>query len=236
MFFFKKKYNLCDSGLLDGYTEWHCHILPNVDDGVKEMSESLAIIKELEEHGAKEIWFTPHVMEDVPNTPENLRKRFEELKANYSGSLQLHLAAENMLDNLYDERLENNQVMPISNSRDHLLVETSYFTPPSDLEEKLERTRAKGYFPILAHPERYVYMDRKDYDRLHEAGVKMQLNIYSLFGMYDSAATQKARELLKKGYYNIFGSDTHRLRQFHYALKTKALTSKDIDMICDLSL
>lgn len=222
--------------MLQGYTEWHCHVLPGVDDGVKEMDESLAILIELEAKGAKCIWFTPHVMEDVPNSPTELRKRFEELKAQYKGSLELNLAAENMLDNLFDERLEANEVLPIGKTGNHLLVETSYFTPPSDLNDKLQRTQSKGYFPLLAHPERYVYMDMDDYDRLHNAGVKMQLNIYSLFGMYGPEAAAKARDLLKKGYYNVFGSDTHRLRQLQYAMHTKGITARDIEMIQSLSL
>lgn len=234
--FSKKKYTLADSGLLEGYVEWHCHVLPGVDDGVQKMEESLLILEELEHQGAQKIYFTPHVMEDVPNTPDSLRARFEELKAAYKGNLDLNLAAENMLDNLFDGRLEAGEVLPIGEHRDHLLVETSYFTPPTDLEQKLQRTFSKGFFPLLAHPERYVYMDYDDYDRLHEMGVKMQLNIYSLFGMYGPEAAAKARDLLKDGYYHVFGSDTHRLRQLQYALHHKGVTAKEIDMLHSLSL
>ena len=53
-----------------------------------------------------------------------------ELQATYSGPIKLHLASENMLDNLFEERLEKNDLLPLGESGDHLLVETSYFNPP----------------------------------------------------------------------------------------------------------
>ena len=57
------------------------------------------------------LWLTPHIMEDVPNTTEAIRARFEELKAVYGGGLQLHLAAEYMIDTLFEERLSNRDLL-----------------------------------------------------------------------------------------------------------------------------
>ena len=96
------------------------------------------------------------IMEDMPNTTTHLWKRYAELQAAYSGRIKLHLASENMLDNLFEERLEKNDLLPLGESGDHLLVETSYFSPPMGLNNILLRIKAKGYYPILAHPERYV--------------------------------------------------------------------------------
>lgn len=236
MLFRKKRYSLAQSGLLNGYTEWHCHVLPGVDDGVQTMEEALNILLTLEENGASNIWFTPHVMEELPNEAQDLNSRFLDLKKQYKGTMVLHLAAENMLDNLFDEHLEKGTALPLTQEGNHMLVETSYFTPPFDLDEKLQRTMSKGYFPILAHPERYSYMRMEDYDHLHRMGVKMQLNIFSLFNMYGPEAAMKARQLLKKGYYNIFGTDTHRLRQLDFALTHPGLTAREIDHIHELSL
>lgn len=50
---------LYEAGLYSGYTDWHSHILPGVDDGVKTMDESLAILNKYEEMGVKEVWLTP---------------------------------------------------------------------------------------------------------------------------------------------------------------------------------
>lgn len=119
---------------LIGFTDYHSHILPGVDDGVQTMDESLEILRLYEEQGIKSVWLTPHIMEDIPNTTAHLRDRFAELQAAYTGGVQLHLAAENMLDNLFEERLGKNDLLPLGENGDHLLVETSYFSPPMGLK------------------------------------------------------------------------------------------------------
>ncbi len=218
---FSSKKSLGESGFLGGLTDWHSHILPGVDDGVKTMSESLAILEDYGREGISELWLTPHVMEDTPNSPSDLRNGFEELKAAYNGPVKLHLAAENMLDNLFESRLSSGDLLPLGESGDHLLVETSYFTPPSDFDDKIRRVKSAGFFPVLAHPERYVYMPMKKYDELIANNVRFQLNIYSLVGLYGEPARDKAEYLLRRGYYTLIGTDTHRRSQFEAALSPK---------------
>ena len=93
---FSKKTKLTDSDLFNGLTDWHSHILPGVDDGFKDMKDSLDAINKFEKLGISRLWLTPHVMEDYPNTPEFLKSRFEELKQAYNGTVELRLASENM--------------------------------------------------------------------------------------------------------------------------------------------
>lgn len=215
----------------EGATDYHSHILPGVDDGVKTMDDSLRILDEYEKLGFKELWLTPHIMEDVPNEPEALKKRFEELKASYQGGLRLNLAAENMIDQLFLNRYDQDCLLPIGQRGDHILVETSYFTPPSGLEDIFEKIKKKGFFPLLAHPERYVYMDMDDYKRITANGVKLQLNVLSLSGFYGKTAQLKSRDLLKKGMYTCFGTDLHRLKQVPYLRELASAGKFDLSMI-----
>lgn len=217
---FRKYIPLKDSGIFEGFTDWHSHILPGVDDGVRTVEEALEILRLYEELGVKAVWLTPHIMEDIPNTTAHLRERFTELQATYTGPITLHLAAENMLDNLFEERLEKNDLLPLGENGDHLLVETSYFTPPMGLSNILLRIKAKGYYPILAHPERYVYMERKDYQRLIELRVKFQLNLPSIAGMYGSRIKKKTMWLLSEKVIAYTGTDIHHYDTFQKLIYT----------------
>ena len=290
---FSKKRTIAQSGILAGCTDHHSHILPGVDDGVESMDEALRILATYEAAGVKELWLTPHIMEDIPNTPDKLRARFAELTARYKGSITLHLAAEYMIDNLlrsllmnchsvtnncpsfergtsnagsiaegvqetntklrpasegrWHEQSEvtkgsstNNNcpsfergtsnagsieegvtLLPIGTKGNHLLVETSYFNPPMRLHETLRQIKSLGYHPLLAHPERYMYMDEEEYIRLHQEGVKFQLNLPSICGGYGNTVKKRAQWLLKKGLYDVIGSDTHCEEGVEYLLKSR---------------
>ena len=239
MWVFSKKTTIAASGILAGAADHHSHILPGVDDGVETMDEALRILATYEALGIKHLWLTPHIMEDIPNTPQKLQARFEELKAVYTGDIQLHLAAEYMIDNHLRKLLQNchfepqgeislinnspscvrgasNAVaegdpplLPIGNNGKHLLVETSYFNPPIKFRETLKQIKSLGYHPLLAHPERYLYMDEAEYRRLREEGVKFQLNLASLAGGYGKTVKKKAQWLLEYGFYSVAGSDLH---------------------------
>lgn len=208
---FKSKSSFKESGLLQDFTDWHSHILPGVDDGIGNMEDALEVLKTYDELGIKKVWLTPHIMEDYPNETQKLKERFEDLKNAWTGNVEISLASENMLDTLFEERLQSNDLLPIGDEKNHLLVETSYFTPPFGMEDMLSNIKKKGYYIILAHPERYRYMDEKDYNRLKNNDIKFQMNFLSLGGAYGETARKKAEWLLKKGYVDFLGTDIHRL-------------------------
>lgn len=201
---------LPQAGAYTGFIDHHSHILPGVDDGIRTVEQALEVLSIYETLGFSKIWLTPHVMEDFPNTTAALRSRFDELKAAYNGPIELKLASENMLDTLFIERLEANDFLPME---DRLLVETSYYDGPEDMIGILESVREKGYTPLLAHPERYRYMDMPDYRRLKDMGVEFQMNLFSLGGLYGPSAAEKAKVLLDAGFYNTSGTDIHHPRQ-----------------------
>ena len=214
-----KKKKISNTDVFSGYTDWHSHLLPGVDDGVKTIDTSLSILARYEELGVRRVWLTPHIMEDIPNTTESLRQRFDELKSKYTGNIQLSLASENMLDNIFEERLEQNDLLPIGDNGDQLLVETSYYNAPVNFWDILDRIQRKGYYVLLAHPERYRYMDNDDYERLHEMRVRLQLNVPSLIGFYGQEAKKKSEWLINRGYYDVTGYDIHSARALEFILK-----------------
>lgn len=212
---FSKESKIKKSGLLDKKSDVHSHILYGVDDGVQQLEESLQILRELENLGIETLWCTPHIMEDIPNQTNFLQERFLQLEQAYKGKIQLHLAAEYMIDTVFNKRLLDKDLLPHGELKNHLLVETSYFNPPLNLDQTLKDIYSTGYYPLLAHPERYAYMTEEDYSKLKAEGIRFQLNLLSLKGMYGKMAQKKAEWILSKGFYDQVGSDIHSISQIH---------------------
>lgn len=229
-----RKYSLQESGILSGSVDRHSHILHGVDDGIKQIEDSLEVLRFEESMGVKEVWCTPHVMEDVPNTTESLKARFDELCAAYAGPVKLHLAAEYMLDTLLESRLETDDLLTMED--DLLLVETSIVAAPYGMKSILGDILSKGYRPLLAHPERYRYLDPKDYETIFSMGVRFQLNIGSLTGYYGSSAKSRAEWLLSNDMYSVYGSDCHRLKAICNQYRTKILTKDIITRLTKLNI
>ena len=208
-----------DCGFFEGFCDYHCHLLPGVDDGVGEMKETLEILRRWEQLGVSEVWITPHIMEDYPNEPNSLKEQFDDVVNSFDGSIRLHLAAENMLDGLFLKRFQADDLLTIDD--DLLLVETSYYIPPMNMQQIVEKIKSKGYQPLLAHPERYQYMSQTDYRRWKEAGVLMQLNVPSLVGAYGQDVQSKAEWLLNKGFYDCCGTDIHSAEQMDVFLSSQ---------------
>lgn len=228
---FERDVTIASSGLLNGFTDFHSHLLPGVDDGVQETSRALEILALYEALGITKVWLTPHIMEDVPNTTAHLRERFAQFREEYKGGIELRLASENMLDVLFEQRLAARDLLPVGESGTMLLVETSYYNPPIGLDDILKEIMASGYHPLLAHPERYTYMDEDDYKRLHVMGVRMQVNLPSLIGGYGPEAKQKAEWLINKRLVTHLGTDTHGLRMINmtaYRRELKKSTKRAI--------
>lgn len=227
---FETKKKLAKSGLFQGFIDCHCHILPGVDDGVETMEESLSILSRYEQLGVSEVWLTPHIMEDVPNTTATLRRQFSELTTAYKGSITLYLSAENMLDSLFCERLQTGDLLPWGKEGNRLLVETSYYKAPANFHDILQNIKSKGYIPILAHPERYLYLNKSDYMALKRNDIELQLNIFSLLGMYGKQVKNNARFLLEEGLYDYAATDLHVHWVLESAMQQK-LSMKNIEQI-----
>lgn len=226
---FNCKKQLGQSGLFQGATDRHSHILPGVDDGVKTLEESLEVLAYGESLGIKHWWCTPHIMEDCANTTTELKERFTSLCQAYKGSIKLHLAAEYMLDTVFEQRFKERDLLTMEDET--LLVEASVIAEPYDFTGMLKDILSTGYRPLLAHPERYRYLTEKDFEKLHDMGVQFQLNLGSVTGYYGPVAEKKAKWILKKGWYTTAGSDCHRLSALKKQYSIPAVTKKVLTQI-----
>lgn len=227
--FFSSRYSIAGSGLLKGFTDVHSHLLFGVDDGISVEEDSLSALAYLEGQGVEAVWLTPHIMDDMPNATAKLMERFGELEASYKGAVKLRLGAEYMLDGLFIQRLEGRDLLPLEGGR--LLVETSMSQPHVAALGMLDMIRNSGYKPLLAHPERYTYMEMADYRRYKDAGVEFQLNLPSLCGIYGPQPQEKARKLLRDGLYDLAGSDMHSLSLQRRVYDSLCLTKKEVNAL-----
>jgi tyrosine-protein phosphatase YwqE len=227
MFFFKKKTTPADLSWLKA--DMHSHLLPGIDDGSPDIATSLEFIKGLEALGYKKIITTPHVLWEIyPNTTAIILKKLDEVRKAILGAgidIEFHAAAEYFIDEHFAEQLKKREGL-LTISGNMVLVEVSMVTMPMDLPEVLFEMQMQNYQPVLAHPERYTYLGRKKefFDQLKDSGCWFQMNLLSLSGHYGEGVQHLAEYLLKKGYYDLAGTDLHHSR--HLSLLQKIPSSQ----------
>lgn len=114
-----------------------------------DINTSLSLLRYMESIGLREVWLTPHIMEDYPTLNKKLQQQFDVLKHAYSGPLNLRLSSEYMMDAAFTNKLDG-EVLPLGSS--HLLVETSYMYPPPGLPDILMKIWNAGYQPVIRPP------------------------------------------------------------------------------------
>lgn len=232
MFGIKKRHNLLKTGLLRGRTDIHCHLLPGVDDGSPDIAHTLSLLDFMgNELGYSKIWLTPHVMAGLHNTADKLKQQFEAMMIHYSGNIEIHLASEYMMDAEFEIRLKTD---PLRLGKDYLLVETSYMSGPNNLNDILINVWNSGFHPLIAHPERYMYMEEDDYWSLKDKGYEFQLNLMSLSGYYGGRPKYIAVQLLEDNFYDFVGTDLHHLERYRQMLSGLNLSGKQLDKLENL--
>ncbi len=218
--------------------EFHNHLLPGVDDGVKNFEESISILREFANMGYEKVIVTPHIYQEFyPNSEEFLIEEFNTFQKQVEKELdiKLSLGAEYFLDEtLINKVKENKQLLTIHDKK--LLVETSFVVKPFNLDQILFELQVHGYQPILAHPERYEYImeDTELLHKLHNAGVHFQINAGSILGRYGSRQKKMAKYLLKNEYIDYLGSDIHKYQDLEWLRKSlmkKSFTRQGRDII-----
>ncbi|DAB40729.1 MAG TPA: capsular biosynthesis protein [Sulfurovum sp. UBA12169] len=204
----------------------HSHLIPGIDDGAQNMQESLALLGAMQSLGYEKVITTPHVMADAyGNTKESIQKGLGLLQkeAQKSGlTIQIEAAAEYYLDEGLLSLIEKDELLLVGG--EYLLFETSYTHRPNGLERVIFEILAAGYKPLLAHPERYRYIQEphEEYSRLKALGVFFQLNINSLGGYYGKGAKKAAEFLCKEGMVDFLGSDAHHQKHTDFLEKVFA--------------
>lgn len=203
----------------------HSHVLPGIDDGAQNPEESIALIKKMMELGIKKIIATPHIMADYyKNTAETIGNALiilkDELKKQ-SIDIEVEAAAEHYFDETFEGRVNNHKLMTMGDN--YALFEFSFISQPPNVVEVVQRMKELNYKPILAHPERYSYLDIEQLRNLRDWGCSLQLNTISLTGYYGKDAKKMAESLVDNELVDFISSDMHHLRHaqaFKDALNT----------------
>ena len=225
--FFKKKESLIESNL--DYSaiavDMHSHVLPGIDDGAQNPEESIFLIRKMMESGITKIIATPHIMADYyKNTAETINGALKILKEKLIEEqidIEIEAAAEHYFDETFEDRIKNNKLMILGGS--YVLFEFSFISPPPNAFPAIQRMIQQGLKPILAHPERYSYLDFDQIRNYRDWGCCLQLNTISLTGYYGKTAQKMAESLVDNQLVDFISSDMHHPRHaeaFQNALKT----------------
>ncbi|MBW2277095.1 MAG: capsular biosynthesis protein [Deltaproteobacteria bacterium] len=210
-------------GLIDppelGETDAHCHILPGIDDGPTDERGTLAIARLLIEMGVRHAVATPHVISDVfPNSTETIVETVERVKRLLAASgldLSLSAGAEYYAEPDLLQRISSGDLLSFGLER-YVLFEAPVERAPMLLEEAVFSLKSAGYTPLLAHAERYRFLqgDEDAVQRLRELGVRFQVNHPSFLLPKTSRRGEMARRLYIKGRVDVLGTDMHRAASF----------------------
>ena len=195
----------------------HTHVLPGVDDGSDSMEMSLEMLALAAESGVKELVATPHC--NIPDEFENyaepvlldLWKRLEDEAKREEIPVKLYRGMEIFATEELPELLRQGRVWTL-NDTSYFLVEFSFREDPDFCRDVLKRCVDLGFQPIIAHPERYYFI-QDDPELAFEfcvSGYGLQLNKGSLLGRFGRGPKRMADLLLRHGLCACVASDAHR--------------------------
>ncbi len=195
--------------------DFHTHIIPNVDDGSKCMDETIELLKEAKSAGFETIILTSHYLKDYYQT--NVDERTKILSSIQSileyNKIDIKLVLGNEIyisDNII-ELIESKRANTINGTK-YILFELPFNIVPENLYYIVYNMLEHKYIPILAHPERYSFVQKNPniVGELIEKGVLMQANYGSFVGQYGRKAQIIVKKLLKSNMIYFLGTDVHR--------------------------
>jgi tyrosine-protein phosphatase YwqE len=218
-------------------TDIHSHLLPGIDDGAQDLDQTIAMISKFVDLGYKKLITTPHIMADLyPNSKDTILPALETVKKELQRlniPVQLEAAAEYFTDDFLFDLIGKEKLLTFLGN--HVLFEFSFHNQPMMMDETIFKMQAKGYKPVLAHYERYMFFaDTQKADEFREKGIKIQVNINSLTGHYGPHPKKQAEKLIEQKLVDIIGTDCHRIE--HLILLERNLDNKYLHKILDLDL
>ncbi|MEQ8908483.1 MAG: CpsB/CapC family capsule biosynthesis tyrosine phosphatase [Vicingaceae bacterium] len=217
---FKKEEKLEPIDLGQLKVDFHSHLIPAIDDGSKDMEDSLTMLRRFKEWRYQKVITTPHVMSDFyRNSPETILNGKEDvLKELQKQNIELEFeaAAEYYLDETLEAKIKAKELLTFGDN--YVLFELPFISEPPNLASAIFEMQTNGYKPILAHPERYGfwYKDFENYHEMKNKGVHLQLNILSFIGHYSPETQKIAERLVDEGLVSFLGTDCHN--QVHQEL------------------
>ncbi len=202
----------------------HSHLIPGIDDGAKDMERAIELILSLKEMGYKKLITTPHVSDMFLNSSATILEGYSTLKSELKKrniEIEIEVAAEYYADDNFEKLLSKKDILTFGKEK-YLLFELSYFTPPQDLESLVYDIKLAGYRPVLAHPERYVYLHNhiEEYKAIKAMGVLFQINLNSIVNYYSAEVTEAVKALIVNGMVDFIGSDTHHRQHTKHLKKS----------------
>lgn len=197
--------------------DMHNHMVPGVDDGSQSLEMSAECINTMWEAGFRKMYVTPHFnFPRYNNDEDDIVRRYAELKqylADHDVEMELlGIGGEYRIDDGFQERLDNPRFLKIGVDN-YLLLEISLSHHRMGFEKVIYDIQMNDQQVILAHPERYMYLDvnSSKLEKLKDQGVIFQCNILSLSGFYGGEAQKRALRLIEKGWVELLGTDMHNL-------------------------
>ena len=207
----------------------HSHILYGIDDGSKNIEDSVNMVREAKKNGITHICCTPHYLEPnfISNYNDNF-KRLNELKNRLKQeniTMKLSLGNEIFITENTLEDLNEKKAINLNNSK-YILVEFPMVNELKFAEKIIDNLIDMDYKIIVAHPERYTYVQKnQDYIIPYlNKGIIFQSNVGSIIGMYGEGAKNCLNDLLKRQMVQVLATDTHKTNSTYY--KLDILTSK----------
>lgn len=208
------------------FVDLHSHILPGIDDGASSVEETLAMLRLAHAGGTRDLVATPHCfLAPYDNTDpvvvahsfNRLLEHLEKLRCEDEGDeyaflseMTLYLGAENYISPEFIDALAKGTVISLNNSR-YVLIEFPLSLPFEVALSAVERILQVGFFPVLAHVERYSFC-QKGTQRLAGLvgmGCLAQVNAATLLGASGRRQARLAAKLLDQGLVQLIASDAH---------------------------